>query len=499
MTEKKEVSMTFDLPKDSSSMIKVIGVGGGGSNAVNHMYRQGIRGVEFFICNTDAQALEMSPVPNKMQLGNTLTRGRGAGSNPEVGRNAAIENADELKDMLSRGTDMIFITAGMGGGTGTGAAPVIAQAAQELGILTVGIVTVPFDFEGPKRHAHAASGLAELRKYVDTILVISNDRLFEMFQDKTTEEALAEANNVLNIAAKGIAEIITVPGLINVDFEDVKTVMKNGGSALMGSAVAEGEGRARRAVQLALASPLLNDNRITGARDILLNISGSNLMIGEVREIANYVKNEAGEGTDVIFGMCPDESMEGKLSVTIIATGFEAKAKANEKVVLQLESTPANEPLNVSNLEPKASVKSPVNELPKNEPVVATRTESFSLNVKDPDEDLLIRNPEMSHLLDFQVKTTSAEQDEPMAHHPADQQLRSQKRIEQLKNMSSKFRPASVSDMEQVPAFRRREKSMVDLPSAESEGTSKWLLVTDPETKRTEFIKGNGFIEGQPD
>jgi cell division protein FtsZ len=268
MTEKKEINLTFDLPKDQSSIIKVIGVGGGGSNAVNHMFRQGIRGVEFIVCNTDAQALDASPVPSRIQLGYTLTEGRGAGSNPEKGKNAAIENIDELKTILGKGTKMVFVTAGMGGGTGTGAAPVIAAAAKEMGILTVGIVTIPFMMEGNRRKQQAEDGLNELRKAVDTLLVISNDKLREICGNMALSAAFAQADNVLTIAAKGIAEIITVAGYINVDFADVQTVMTNGGSAIMGSATAEGENRAMRAAELALASPFQPFHESVYATDI---------------------------------------------------------------------------------------------------------------------------------------------------------------------------------------------------------------------------------------
>lgn len=260
--------MEFDLQREHTSIIKVIGVGGGGSNAVNHMYRQGIKGVEFIICNTDAQALEMSPVPSKVQLGSSLTEGRGAGSIAEVGRNAAIENIEDIRRILLDNTRMVFITAGMGGGTGTGAAPIIAQTAREMGILTVGIVTIPFDFEGKKRKIQADEGIEALKRSVDTILIIRNEKLREMFGNLKLSEAFSHADDILTTAAKGIAEIITVTGYINVDFEDVKTAVQNSGVAIMGSSMAEGENRAIKAVEQALASPLLNDNNIKGARYI---------------------------------------------------------------------------------------------------------------------------------------------------------------------------------------------------------------------------------------
>ncbi len=343
--------MKFEMLKDKSSIIKVIGVGGGGGNAVNHMYNQGIVGVDFIICNTDAQALELSPIPNKVQLGASLTEGRGAGSIPEVGKNSAIESIDDVKELLGSTTKMIFITAGMGGGTGTGASPIIAQAAKELGILTVGIVTTPFNFEGKRRKQQAEEGLEAFKKHVDTLLVISNDKLREMYGNLTLSNAFAEADNILTTAAKGIAEIITVPGYINVDFEDVKTVMQNSGVAIMGSASAEGEGRAFKAVQNALSSRFLNDNDIEVARYILLDITSGEqeVLMDEVSEITDYIQNQAGLTADIIWGNCYDETLGDKISVTLIATGFQTKEErfskaipnADKKVIpLSIENTP---------------------------------------------------------------------------------------------------------------------------------------------------------------
>lgn len=316
--------MNFNLPKEESSIIKVIGVGGGGSNAVNHMYRQGIRGVDFVVCNTDQQALDMSPVPKKIALGSTLTEGRGAGAQAEVGRNAAIETLDEIKEVLGGNTKMVFITAGMGGGTGTGAAPVIAEAAKELGILTVGIVTVPFAFEGKKRKLQADKGLEELKRNVDTVLVICNDKLREMYGNLKLGEAFSQADDILTIAAKGIAEIITVEGYVNVDFEDVRTVMTNSGVAIMGSASSSGQNRATEAVTRALASPLLNDNNIYGASNILLYISSGNdeVTMDEVTEITDFIQEEAGMTADIIWGNGYDDTLGDAISITVIATGF---------------------------------------------------------------------------------------------------------------------------------------------------------------------------------
>jgi cell division protein FtsZ len=319
-----ENSFKFDLPASSSSIIKVIGVGGGGSNAVNYMYEQGIKGVDFIVCNTDAQALDKSPVPLKIQLGSTLTEGRGAGSIPEVGRNAAIESLEEIKALLSDNTTMVFITAGMGGGTGTGAAPVIAKVAREMGILTVGIVTVPFMFEGKKRSSQATYGLDEMKANVDTLLEINNDKLRELYGNLTVKAAFGHADEVLCTAAKGIAEVITLIGTVNVDMNDVKTVMKDSGRAIMGSGRASGEGRALKAVESALESPLLNDRDITGANFVLLNITHGTeeLLMDEISEITDYIQEQAGMSAEVIWGYGQDNTLGDEVCVTVIATGF---------------------------------------------------------------------------------------------------------------------------------------------------------------------------------
>ena len=307
--------------------IKVIGVGGGGSNAVNTMYDRGIQGVDFIVCNTDAQALDASPVPVKVQLGLTLTGGQGAGSLPEVGRNAAIESLDEVKELIGDNTSMVFITAGMGGGTGTGAAPVIAQAAREMNILTVGIVTIPFQFEGRRRTAQAQDGLEQIRESVDTLLIIRNDKLRELYGNLTIRAAFNNADEILCTAAKGIAEVITLTGEINVDMNDVNTVMRNSGRAIMGSGTASGEGRARTAVIEALESPLLNDCDITGAHFVLLNITFGNeeILMDEIMEITDFIQGAAGQSAEVIWGYGVDESLSDDLCVTVIATGFEGK------------------------------------------------------------------------------------------------------------------------------------------------------------------------------
>jgi cell division protein FtsZ len=316
--------LPFDLPTKFSSIIKVLGVGGGGSNAVNHMFRQGIKGVDFIVTNTDIQALSKSPVMTKIQLGKTLTEGLGAGNQPERGREAAIENIEDVKDILGPDTRMAFITAGMGGGTGTGGAPVIAQACKEMGILTVGIVTIPFRYEGRKRIESAIEGIAKMEKHVDALLVINNEKIREIYGNLDIREALGKADEVLTVAAKGIAEIITVEGHINVDFADVKTVMKDSGIALMGTGESSGENRAQKAVEQALSSPLLDNTDIKGAKNLLLNIVSGNegATLDEISYINEYVQNAAGNNADLIWGSNVDEELGDTINVTVIATGF---------------------------------------------------------------------------------------------------------------------------------------------------------------------------------
>ena len=345
----------FDLPKDQSSIIKVIGVGGGGSNAVNHMFSQNIEGVNFIICNTDAQAIAQSKVPNKIQLGPHLTQGLGAGANPEIGRQATEESLEEIKRILEVNTKMAFITAGMGGGTGTGGAPILAKICKDLGILTVGIVTTPFAYEGKKRIAQAEEGVMLLKNHVDTLLVISNDKLRHQFGNLKMKEAFAKADNVLATAAKCITDVINSTGQINVDFADVCTVMINGGVAILGSASAEGEDRAQTAIEHAINSPLLNDNDIRGAKWILININSSEgeheFTMDEVEIIQNYLLSQAGDDTDVILGLGYDNSLGAQIGITLIATGFDHKdpfekkqekkvESKDEKIVMTLEMPP---------------------------------------------------------------------------------------------------------------------------------------------------------------
>lgn len=351
----------FDLPKEKSSILKVIGVGGGGGNAVNHMFSQQIEGVNFIICNTDAQALANSDIPNRVQLGPHLTQGLGAGANPDIGRQATEESLEEIRRILEVNTKMAFITAGMGGGTGTGGAPIISKICKDLGILTVGIVTTPFAYEGKKRQQQAEEGIKTLKQYVDTLLVISNDKLRHQFGNLKMREAFEKADNVLATAAKCITDVINSTGQINVDFADVCTVMRNGGVAILGNAAAEGENRAHRAIEEALNSPLLNDNDIRGAKWILININSAEgeheYTMDEVEVIQSYLINQAGEGTDVILGMGYDNTLGAKLGITLIATGFEHKdpfakpvakkemPKQEEKIVMTLGKLEAETPL----------------------------------------------------------------------------------------------------------------------------------------------------------
>ncbi len=367
----------FDLPKEKSSILKVIGVGGGGGNAVNYMFSQQIDGVNFVICNTDAQALTNSGIPNRIQLGPHLTQGLGAGANPEIGRQATEESLEEIRRILEVNTKMAFITAGMGGGTGTGGAPIIAKICKDLGILTVGIVTTPFAYEGKKRQQQAEEGIKTLKQYVDTLLVISNDKLRHQYGNLKMREAFAKADNVLATAAKCITDVINSTGQINVDFADVCTVMRNGGVAILGNAEAAGEDRAQRAIEEALTSPLLNDNDIRGAKWILINITSAagehEFSMDEVEVIQQYILNQAGENTDVILGMGYDSNLGDKIGITLIATGFEHKdpfakpvpmkeePKPEEKIVMIL-GHPEETTVTANSLKPETTEKAPEKE-----------------------------------------------------------------------------------------------------------------------------------------
>jgi cell division protein FtsZ len=508
--------MQFDLPREQSSIIKVIGVGGGGSNAVNHMYKQGIKGVDFIVCNTDAQALDISPVPNKIQLGPSLTEGRGAGSLPEVGRNAAIENIDEIKAYLGSTTKMVFITAGMGGGTGTGAAPIIAAAAKELGILTVGIVTIPFAFEGKKRRAQADEGLAALKKNVDTLLVISNDKLRVIYGNLKLVEAFGHADDVLTTAAKGIADIITTTLHINTDFADIQTVMKDSGVAIMGSAAASGENRAVKAVEHALCSPLLNDSDIKGARYVLLNITcgTEEITMDEFGEITDYIQEAAGQTAEIIQGYGVDESLGDKVSVTIIATGFNNKhdlgfqsIQKPEKVVLQLEDVivpkePEVPVVNVVEVKAEAPVQPELKPAPE-DPYIVSQKDSDHFN----DESDIVTTLNLYSEPFIKVATPEKEEEqEHMSSYIApsennfDEQLkRSKERILKLKELSLKIKtPTGVNDLEKEPAYRRRNIKLDSTPHSSENNVSRYTLSED-EDKKTEIKPNNSFLHDNAD
>ncbi|MCZ2141672.1 MAG: cell division protein FtsZ [Bacteroidia bacterium] len=528
-------TLNFDLPKDKSSIIKVLGVGGGGGNAVNHMFNQGIKGVDFVICNTDLQALEASPIPNKIQLGVGLTEGLGAGADPEKGHKSAMEAIEDIIEVLGINTKMLFITAGMGGGTGTGAAPVIAKAAKELDILTVGIVTTPFSFEGKKRKNHADEGIEQLKRSVDCLLVINNDKIKEMYGNLPIRTAFSYANDILTVAAKGIAEIITHPGYINVDFEDVKTVMRNSGVALMGSASAEGENRATEAVKAALASPLLNDNQIHGAKNILLNISfgASEVLMDEIDMITSYIQEEAGQSADIIFGTSIDESLENKIAVTLICTGFESRenkityiqkqqeknnttkhalyedvvntnistdtitAQKSENIVEETPENIANEELPIvhelkleDTVEPVTnSVDNKIEETEVNseEPFMKINDEVENLDIPEALADTIVTelgntedqlNMKITDDLNFEFEIEEENNAEIINQEEKIKQ--SIARLRKIKDLNLQINsPVGLRDLEKEPAYVRKQKKLNDVPHSSENAVSRLSLFDD--------------------
>ena len=478
--------MLFDLPRDESPIIKVIGVGGGGSNAVTHMFKQGIVGVDFAISNTDSQAMEMSAVPTKIQLGPTLTDGRGAGSKPNIGKMACEESIKDVRHYLENNCKMLFITAGMGGGTGTGAAPIIAKTAQELDILTVAIVTLPFTFEGRRRSSQGLEGLSELKKHVDTLIVISNDKLRQIHGNLSISEAFAQADDILTTAAKGIAEIITVPGYVNVDFEDVNTVMRKSGVAIMGTASAEGEDRAKRAVDDALHSPLLEDNDIKGAQHILLNITSGTreVTMDEIFEITEFVQEEAGFGTDLIWGNCYDESLGDKISVTVIATGFEhARLKqqkpGSDRVVVSLD---------------EESKKTDAGK-PKLKDIGFEENES---QAKTFEFDHLPGSPKNNrYSYDEPYVNNNGESREKIEEERRRFLEREQKRRERMRSSILKLNnPKTVIELENEPAYLRRGVDLDDVPHSQDQAYSKYTISDDDEP---EISEGNSFLHDNVD
>ena len=467
--------MNFDLTVNSGSIIKVIGVGGGGGNAVNHMYYQGIRDVDFMVCNTDAQALIASPVPYKVQLGSSLTEGRGAGNKPETGREAAIENIEDVKKVLSNNTKMVFITAGMGGGTGTGGAPVIAQAARDLGILTVGIVTIPFRNEGRRRIKQAVEGIAAMEAHVDSLLVINNERIREMYGDSKISDAFAKADNILTTAAKGIAEIITVPGYINVDFADVETVMRNSGVALMGTGIASGVNRAVIAVEEALNSPLLNNNDIMGARNILLNITSGieEITMDEIGDITDFVQEKAGNSADLIWGNGVDEALGDKISVTIIATGFSTSSipemviNKNQEKTYHTLMDDASEIIPKSKTEVKSSVE---NEL-YGAKSVKQKTFEFEINTGGYDEFEELYGNNLK-------KNQNAELVEPVDFTQTTEE--------------------AVDELENIPAYRRKNSNFFGFKKKVDEKFSRFSISPD-ENNNVILRDNNSYLHDNVD
>jgi len=482
--------MLFDLPKDESPIIKVLGVGGGGSNAVTHMFRQGIVGVDFAICNTDHQAMEISPVPTKIQLGPNLTEGRGAGSKPNIGKLACEESIEDVRRYLENNCRMLFITAGMGGGTGTGAAPIIAKAAQEMDILTVAIVTLPFSFEGRRRIAQGFDGLSELKKHVDTLIIVSNDKLRQIYGNLSVSDAFGQADNILTTAAKGIAEIITVPGYVNVDFEDVNTVMRNSGVAIMGTASAEGEDRAKKAVDEALHSPLLEDNNIRGAKHILLNITSGakEVTMDEIFEITEFVQEEAGFGTDLIWGNCYDENLGDQISVTVIATGFEHehpnKSKEeteSDRIVVSLDDEP-NKPAQKSRLRE-----------------IGFEEEEETKNANTYDFDNIpssIRKHNRANYSYDEPYVSEGGADESEEERRKRKEMEAQRR-EKLRSKRVKLNnPKTIVELENEPAYLRRKVSLDDVPDSDEQAYSKWTISEEEEPQLKE---GNSYLHDNVD
>ena len=572
--------LKFNLPKNQSSVIKVIGVGGGGSNAVNYMFEQGIVGVDFAVCNTDLQALEASPITTKIQIGEDLTEGLGAGANPEVGRQAAEESIERITELLESNTKMLFITAGMGGGTGTGAAPVIARIAREKEILTVGVVTVPFWTEGGFRKEYAEKGLEDLRQNVDTLLVINNDKLIEVYGDLTLRQAFAKANEVLNTATKGIAEVISQTLMVNIDLNDAKRVLKDSGTAVMGQALASGENRAVEAVEAALDSPLLHDNNIKGAQQVLLKIvtgSENEIRMTELFKIKKHIQDAAGGDVNIIEGVGVEDGLGESISVTVIATGFkvsksigpkendtkkvyvldkdEPKAEqmpevAEDEIATDLELQDNEEegqailkfdldespkfdfdltennvdiPVNESNEISKSHNEIPIseNELDNNTPPIA----SFDSLEVEKEEELIIHSldvEEQDNPDDFQFEATplieeesistpqevvSEIKEEPLKdeltqinHGVSAEQMaiRSRQRMERLRNISMKLRtPSGLTDLENQPAYKRREVQLDNISHSSESEVSKFSLGKDSDDNPV--IKPNNFLHDNVD
>ena len=540
-----DLGMDFQMPKNKSSQIKVMGIGGGGSNAVNYMFEHGIKGVDFVICNTDAQALEASPVPIKIQLGASLTEGLGAGSNPEVGRRAAEESSDRIIELLDANTKMLFLTAGMGGGTGTGAAPVIAEIAREKGILTVGVVTNPFSTEGGYRKQYAEDGLAELKKYVDTLLIINNDKLIEVYGDLTFTQAFGKANEVLNTATKGIAEVISQHLLVNIDLNDARKVLENSGTAVMGQAIAEGENRAIEAVMGALDSPLLNDNDITGAQQVLLKIVTGNgddeIKMSELFKIKNKIQEAAGRNVNIIEGIGIDPELGAAVSVTVVATGFEEKRKPKGTTIVGLDeedfkvSDKTESSLNIETVVDLSSNDSPqhildledqeyiapIDELmtfgiPEEDQIIPQIKEDkkivFELNIDEKEE-----TPEqvissiLQEELKVDMKTVVLEMDDEqevetlrtLDSNPKvssdNMKVEARERENRLRAISQQLRtPSGLTNLEDIPAYKRNEIELDETSHSAVNEISTYTL-SDGKNNSTELKQNNSFLHDNVD
>lgn len=470
--------MNFDLPVERSSIIKVIGIGGGGNNAVNHMFEKGIKDVNFVICNTDHQALERSPIPIKVQIGESITEGRGAGSKPEVGREAAEENIKDVMDALSGNTKMVFVTTGMGGGTGTGAIPVIAKACKDAGLLTIAVVTIPFKSEGKIRIRYAIDGITELKDHVDSLLVINNEKLREIYGDQGVSAAFAKADDILATAVKGIAEIITVAGYINVDFADVETVMKNSGVAIMGMGMASGENRAQKAIENALASPLLNSNDITGAKSILINISsgkGANeLTMDELGEITDYMYDAASEDALIIRGLSQDENLTDNVCVTIIATGFPANSiftPYKHSKPKKVEMLSVNNPVPPHVIPEKGDDYFTVHEKPSRS--IVSSIDDTQQGELDFD---LERMEEISELRGKRAMEENEEREKPEATLF---KVKHMQNILKKEGLSSKTMKENIETFEDVPAYIRRNMSLGNKEKEQESKISKFTLSSD--------------------
>ena len=548
-----ESGIDFQMPKNQSSQIKVMGIGGGGSNAVNYMFEHGIKGVDFVICNTDAQALEASPVPNKIQLGIDLTEGLGAGSNPDVGRGAAEESAERITELLDANTKMLFITAGMGGGTGTGAAPVIAEIAKDKGILTVGVVTIPFSTEGGNRRQYAEEGIDQLKNYVDTLLVINNEKLIEVYGDLTFTSAFAKANEVLNTATKGIAEVISQHLLVNIDLNDARKVLENSGTAVMGQAKVEGENRAIEAVIEALDSPLLNDNDITGAQQVLLKIvtgdGEGEIKMSELSKIKNKIQEAAGRDVNIIEGIGIDTDLGMSISVTVIATGFEQRKKPKNPTTISLNDNYLNsvepnaivenidlgiESQNVSNhIQQTLNLDDEINDEVNNiqsqekqdkvEPIDKTEADSVSekiiFNLNDVSDNkqldetaeeviesiILEKKPDITGSkivldLDEEIKEESTLNTFEGAKLNTDAlKIESRERESRLRSISMQLRtPSGLTSLEDIPAYKRNNIDISETPHSSDSEVSSFTL-TNGENNITELKQNNTFLHDNVD